>query len=136
MREDGINRLPVVERSVVVADVRAKEKNVAALIRPDAGDTGNARFVGSLPLLQLLNGVAVAAPVLVDRLVADVADENQVLEGVQSIRVDATIAARATGAERVDVRLLGEVDALLRDRRLPELTVAAVELTAPRGPAP
>src|SRR5258708_28516245 len=58
VRENGIHRLPVVERPLVVADVRAKQENVAALLRTDASDTGNARFVGSLPLLQLRAGVA------------------------------------------------------------------------------
>src|SRR5206468_5593345 len=99
VREDGIHRLPVVERPLVVADVRAKEENVAALLRPDAGYTGDARFVGSLPLLQLRNGVAVTAPVPVDSLVTDVADENKILKRVQSFRIDATIAAGTVDAE-------------------------------------
>src|SRR5690606_2158845 len=119
-----------------VSDMRAKEKEVAALLRPTTGDTGDACLVGGLPLLQLLYRVPTAAPVLIDRLVAAVAHENQVLERLQSLLVDATIATRAGGAERVDVRLFGEIDVLLCDGRLPQWAVAAVELTAARGDAP
>jgi len=116
--------LPVVERPLVVADVRAKQENVAALLRPDAGDTGDTRFVGSLPLLQLRSGVAVTAPVPVDRLVADVADENQVLKRVQSLRIDATIAARTSGADNAagvcsgDDRVAGPLGCLETGERL------------------
>src|SRR5690606_13655548 len=102
----------------------------------DARHTLDPLFMLTFPLLEQRGRIPPAVLLLVDLPVAVVTEEQEIVDAVQHLLGNALVAARAAVARRPDVSAFRDVDLFLGHRRLPERSVAVIELAASSGPSP
>jgi hypothetical protein len=110
--------------------------NSAGQLRGDGGGDFDSPFVLRLHPLEDRHTIPFPLLILIDELVAPMADQHQVGAVIELVCRDAIIAPGTIRAEGPDVGGLGYVDLLLGDGVLPQRLVAATEIAPAGGLAP